>query len=346
MQNDRIHGGGRTFQSIFGGASRPRRDRGLWPLVEFLENRQLLSGSGPFQFEFGTSRSPLDPGFIRIAATPYNARHGYGWTGKGGITAKDLGRRVDPATRHFNAGRDKTFLLNLSNGIYDVSPTLGNAKASLKGLSLWINGTLVAAGLGSGRAITCNRLSGWRSTRASSACGSQAQVLAPASRSMPFRSSSHRPPSIDAGSPLVGAVGQSVNFQATASAPVPLGYHWAFGDGGTADGTLFPTHVYATPGSYVATLTASDGFGLSNSATVPIQVQDVAPALTPRGPPLRLGAEFSLLPRFGKFALSRRSVRGLPVSLDFGDGDHGDGGQSGPHLRPGRHLHRHSDGHR
>ena len=206
---------------------RPRRDRGLWPLVEFLENRQLLSGSGPFQFEFGTSRSPLDPGFIRIAATPYNARHGYGWTGKGGITAKDLGRRADPATRHFNAGRDKTFLLNLSNGIYDVSPTLGNAKGSLKGLSLWINGTLVAAGLGTAPghhlqptfrvAIGSGQL---RLRIASSGARSSFAIDA-------LQVELASPPSVDAGSPLSGAVGQAVSFQATASAArapgIPLG---------------------------------------------------------------------------------------------------------------------------
>src|SRR5262245_39763523 len=48
--------------------------------------------------------------------------------------------------------------------------------------------------------------------------------------------------------------GASVMFLGTASGAGSLSYQWTFGDGGTAIGTLTPSHVYANKGSYSATL--------------------------------------------------------------------------------------------
>ena len=54
-------------------------------------------------------------------------------------------------------------------------------------------------------------------------------------------------------------------------------YSWNFGDGGTAAGVT-PTHVYASPGVYTATLTATNKDGLTGSVTTPVTVQ-VSPAV-------------------------------------------------------------------
>ena len=43
--------------------------------------------------------------------------------------------------------RDKTFLVDLPSGVYDVTPTLGDAKVAEDRVALWIEGTRVASGL-------------------------------------------------------------------------------------------------------------------------------------------------------------------------------------------------------
>ena len=52
----------------------------------------------------------------------------------------------------------------------------------------------------------------------------------------------------------------SIAFSAQATDDDPLTYRWEFGDG-TSSTEQNPTHVYTTPGSYVAKVTVSDGNG-------------------------------------------------------------------------------------
>ena len=51
---------------------------------------------------------------------------------------------------------------------------------------------------------------------------------------------------------------------------------WSFGDGTSGTGPTI-THVYSAPGSYTASLTVTDGDGLTNSTTATIAVQGRAP---------------------------------------------------------------------
>src|SRR5438094_417283 len=53
-------------------------------------------------------------------------------------------------------------------------------------------------------------------------------------------------------------------------------YAWRFGDGGTASG-VSPTHAYATPGTYTATLTITDSRGSSASDTAVVRVVNRSP---------------------------------------------------------------------
>src|SRR5206468_2572484 len=48
-------------------------------------------------------------------------------------------------------------------------------------------------------------------------------------------------------------------------------YAWRFGDGGTASG-VSPTHAYATPATYTATLKITDSRGSSASDTAVVRV--------------------------------------------------------------------------
>src|SRR5207237_8557566 len=71
-------------------------------------------------------------------------------------------------------------------------------------------------------------------------------------------------PSANAGLDQSAKEGSSVSFSGTASGgAAPLGYRWDFGDGGSASGTLTPSHTYADHGSYTATLTVTDAAGLT-----------------------------------------------------------------------------------
>jgi hypothetical protein len=66
-------------------------------------------------------------------------------------------------------------------------------------------------------------------------------------------------------------VGTTVHFDASASSAVNgtiARYDWTFGDGSVlADGGPAPSHTYAAPGDYTATLTLTDNVGCSTAAT-------------------------------------------------------------------------------
>jgi gliding motility-associated-like protein len=68
---------------------------------------------------------------------------------------------------------------------------------------------------------------------------------------------------------VIGAAPLPVQFT-NLSEPPTATFEWDFGDGDTSTGTA-PTHVYTEPGTYVVTLTATDG-DCSASATVVINV--------------------------------------------------------------------------
>ncbi len=78
-----------------------------------------------------------------------------------------------------------------------------------------------------------------------------------------------------AASDLTPHPGDEVQFDASGSSDPYgkiVGYHWAFGDGETADGAK-PKHVYKAGGTYPVTLTVTDDGGLTATATLEVRVQ-------------------------------------------------------------------------
>jgi PKD repeat protein len=79
------------------------------------------------------------------------------------------------------------------------------------------------------------------------------------------------------GSPLTGTAPLLVNFSGAGSSDPdsdPLGYAWAFGDGGSGSG-LTTSHTYAA-GNFFAILTVTDGRGGSDTAGVNVSVTPAA----------------------------------------------------------------------
>ena len=79
--------------------------------------------------------------------------------------------------------------------------------------------------------------------------------------------------------PPTADVGQTVTFSATVAGTRPIDFTWNFGDGTTAN-TLTATHAYTEPGTYEATLTATNEAG-TDACTVTVTVVDpFCPAVT------------------------------------------------------------------
>jgi glucose/arabinose dehydrogenase len=79
----------------------------------------------------------------------------------------------------------------------------------------------------------------------------------------------------------VDAETRTVTFDAARSYDLDgdaMSYTWAFGDGGTAGGRT-ASHVYASAGTYTATLTVTDGLGASEVATVKVLPHNHAPQI-------------------------------------------------------------------
>ena len=114
----------------------------------------------------------------------------------------------------------------------------------------------------------------------------------------------------DSATALAGA---TIQFDGTPSGDPDdtiTGYSWNFGDGSTASGAR-PTHAYATPGTYTASLTVTDNAG--NRGTVSHQVtvigsppvQTLIETIAPAPSVIKSGAPPSLT-RSGTFDLGER----------------------------------------
>jgi hypothetical protein len=125
---------------------------------------------------------------------------------------------------------------------------------------------------------------------------------------------------------LFEACGDPTRSCAPGNNPIAT-YSWNFGDGGTSSGRV-TTHQYNSPGTYVASLTVTDGFGRSATTTVSLSI----------GAGINPTASFVFSPTdplpgttvFFNASASRAAPGRTIVSYtwDFGDGSSGTGLQS------------------
>lgn len=96
----------------------------------------LANGTAPYKFDFGTTSSPVAGGWTQVSdQSGFNSTAGFGWLNAGGQTVAAYDTQINsfttPAaavTRDFNYTKDDTFAVNLANGTYQVTLTLGDAQ--------------------------------------------------------------------------------------------------------------------------------------------------------------------------------------------------------------------------
>ena len=107
-------------------------------------------------------------------------------------------------------------------------------------------------------------------------------------RRFEYTGSTNAPPTAAAsGTPTSGPAPLAVSFSGAGSADPDgdaLTYLWQFGDDSAPSGATNPSHTYAAPGTYTATLTVEDGNGNADSDTVTITVGNSAPTASIAAP--------------------------------------------------------------
>jgi subtilisin family serine protease len=95
------------------------------------------------KFDFGTTTSPVEAGYIR--ATPssaYNATAGYGWDTTSGLDARDRGAPDNLRRDFVFSATNHTFKVDLPNGLYQVTITVGDQWYALENINIYAEGIL------------------------------------------------------------------------------------------------------------------------------------------------------------------------------------------------------------
>jgi PKD repeat protein len=248
---------------------------------EGLESRQLLSGN---HFDFGAPTSPVAPGYVGVPVVAYDAARGYGWTNTANIKAVDRGV-PDSLVRDFHAGNDGTFLVDLPNGVYQVTAQLGDARYVRDDIDMYLNGAQVASNIYT-PAGQYTKLT-YGATVTNGQLSLQLVDKGGQTASWTLNSLDIDPdagPSVVAGPSLYASEGVVVNFNGTATGIGPLTYTWQFGDGTSSTGSLTPQHIYYNSGKYTATLLVTDAYGATAQDTDPVSIADLPPRPNALGP--------------------------------------------------------------
>jgi fibronectin type 3 domain-containing protein len=99
------------------------------------------------KFDFGTATSAAAAGYTRVGpGTTFTPAVGYGWTA-GTIGAADRGATASDVNRDFNSTADGTFAVNVANGTYSVTLTIGDATTRRDKMAVYLEGNRVVNNL-------------------------------------------------------------------------------------------------------------------------------------------------------------------------------------------------------
>jgi large repetitive protein len=97
----------------------------------------------PLRFQFGVDASPLAAGFTLVTdRTIYSHKRGYGWRRGDEGVARDR-ERGEPLRRSLNFGSYIEFLVDLPNGAYDLTVTMGDQTSAHDEMGLLLQGKRV-----------------------------------------------------------------------------------------------------------------------------------------------------------------------------------------------------------
>jgi PKD repeat protein len=322
------------LEAIFGaGAPRYR------PSVEALEQRELLTSglAAPLRFDFGPAGAPVAPGYTGVPLVAYTQAQGYGWQSLAGLSAID--RHIgDALTTDFIRGSDATFLVDLPNGTYDVTPTLGDASFVRDEVAISAQGQQLASGLTSNAdqfispTYKVQVADGQLDLRFVDTGGTTPEF---AVNGLDIVTA----PVAHAGPNLVTTEGLHLTFAGSASGSSPLTYTWNFGDGATTSGTLTPSHVYADDGTYTATLTVTDALGISSQSSTTVTVNTAAPVANIGGSYLGAVAAPIAFAATATHVSHFETMAGFTYAWNFGDGTVGQGANvSHAYTAPGTYT--------
>jgi len=95
-------------------------------------------------FDFGTSGSPVQSGYIQVStSTAYSVASGYGWTSTAGLDSRDRGAPDDLRRDLVFSAAEHTFNVDLANGEYMVTITLGDQSFMHDQINVYAENTLV-----------------------------------------------------------------------------------------------------------------------------------------------------------------------------------------------------------
>jgi len=139
-------------------------------------------------------------------------------------------------------------------------------------------------------------------------------------------------PTVDAGGDQTVDEGDTVSFSGSFTDPGTCDTHtieWDFGDGSTASGSLNPTHVYCDNGSYTVVLTVTDDDGGSDTDTVTVTINNVAPTADAGGD--QTVDEGDTVTFSGSFT-DPGTCDTHTIEWDFGDGSTASGSLNPAHI--------------
>ena len=244
---------------------------------------QPPTSEGSLLFDFGYY-GPVAPGSVAINLDGYSASRGYGWTALNGFGSESDG--ADPLLSGWDGGSSGTFRVDLPNGTYTVTAYLGD-ETGIALNDVIYDGQVVA--------------SSWTNPGQHFEPTFQATVV-DGKLDLSFSNEGNyyffklnglriqHPIAVDAGADQSSLQGNTVDFAGRAFPGIGAAYSWDFGDGTTAAGSLSSRHIYQEGGDYTATLTVTDGFGVSMSSAAQVHVTFVAPVVTISGNPTSIPA--------------------------------------------------------
>jgi hypothetical protein len=120
-------------------------DRALW-------SNPIIARAGPIppapyarNFDFGTSTSPLATGYTRVTQATVYTTGAFGWANTSGLKSVDRSSLSDALKRDFvmNSSAARTFKVDLPNGNYAVTVTMGDYNTAHDNMVVKAQGTTV-----------------------------------------------------------------------------------------------------------------------------------------------------------------------------------------------------------